>query len=271
MRAKREIQFLTRDVVGQTGEFRAPVVNTLARKGVSLHPQSVADIRGGRHSGTTVDFRYGCGLFLEDGDAHNKNNYYAAIAAKGLAGRERQEKHPDRFSHLYFTSDVVANFTLRGVTLRYFLRAMRADIAYEDLIHPNDETRQAFCEVANRFLNAFTTPRNSKTPAGPLAIVGNWNGFTIEHFYRTMYAYTSDTGIAIWEPFEAEFFQAYYGAANPDVQLSAFDRMVLQAIATHTAKEQAVLIQKRTGIPIDKEVFGYHAKALMTSYPPVEG
>lgn len=259
---------------------RKPTLEAIEAKGITVHPNFVADLREGRKSGTKTLRRLES---AEVTDASKKNQFFADVCVRALGSRTyNQDRHR---AHLFKSDGYVEGLAitqqppLETWVMELLVRSMRTDMSLTQADTPNRELEGVFKKMAETYLKAKQDmpPSKLQRDAGPfIALDQSWDHQTMEDFYRKFYEHVPRRGIGTWVPYEMESLSLFYtqqlAAGSP---LTPLDRSVLEFhkgksdVPGERYKDASLAQQVRdaTGIEVNYQVIERHRNLLVYGTP----
>lgn len=279
METRSEIEQKLGVTAGPRG-VRKPMLEAIEAKGVTVHPNFVADLREGRKSGAKTLRRLES---AEVTDASKKDQFFADVCARALALRTHNQDR--QRAHLFKSDGYVEEIArtqqppLKTWVMELLVRAMRTDMLLTQTATPNTELEKAFKRIAETYLKAKQgmPPSKLQREAGPfIALDESWDHQTMEDFYRKFYEHIPRRGIGTWVPYEMEALSLFYTqqlvAGSP---LTPFDKSVLEFhkgksdVSGKKYKDALLAQQVRnvTGIGVNYQVIERHRNLLTYGTP----
>lgn len=254
--------------VGEKGSPKQPVLDSLAQYGITIHPNTISQLRGNFTPGTRIEHQLNAAKALTDDDALNKDYTYLTIARSGVRVRRHGVAQREAiYVSDHYTGDIAYDARLREQEVRKALRSMRAEIAY-DPDRLTEDHRRIFEGVVGKFLEDMSKLPPSMQSALSKRVEAAWAG-NIPNFYRALYQQNGSRAIGHWVPYEMPFLRFFYqDRVATGSSLSQFDSLVLASTFSDDSLETIVEdTRKRTGVDVDRSVLEVHRNFLLYGKP----
>lgn len=254
--------------IGDKGDELPGYLGELAKRGVSLYPETLSRIRGGFISGSLTTQQ----LLLHQAKAAEniglKTGLYLDILSIGLENRSHQTLYPGRYLSNGFTQAIAEQLEFSEGNIRGILRAMRADLVLYCGDNHQPELVGHFVLRAEDYLLAYAIPPSTKGADGKVDMLNNWERDSVLDFYKRLYSLAARRAIGTWVPYEIEVFSHFYQLQQDGGWLTPLDRLVFEGyVANSTNNGLIASIREKTATDFNSDSLIAYANALSFGKP----
>lgn len=255
--------------IGKRGDPHKPVIDELAKRGISIHRATIDRWRMGERQGKRTRRRLDIPEVVAKEGAARKNTQFLRIIESALEEKEMRMHDSTRVPNKrYGLVDSVAEI-LRvppgGINISF--RLMRADICLAKEV-PKPVT-DSFSEMVDDFRSKHQLDSNRESPLTRRLHDQQWDG-SMKGFYEILDRVGPPT-VKVWVSYELEMFNAWYLRQQGANNLTTFDEIVLENWRKNNLRSTSKEIKIRTGVSLDPRALATHVRMLDGTFLPKIG
>lgn len=230
------------------------ILDGLSGLGVGVNKRTSRRIERGEISGAKIELRKKAAEVLKSGIAKGKDNFFLDVAYTGLdirdsGGGRNDTEYSQALRYDGFTEAIAEELEINPDTLQKLLKAVRADIIYEEF-SLDPKVSSVFTSVVEAYLSDFLDEKHKDKSKAAQRVQVGWHQ-TIRSFYASLFD-KPEAKNAAWVPYEIEFLATYVeDRIQRGSPLTTLDRVILEeGIGNADISETLKRISRHAGIPI---------------------
>lgn len=269
--------------LGGPGDSIRPPLEDLIKRGIlSVHPNTICNLRSGRYSGSIIRQLLELSEVLKSNDASWKDELYLKITITGQRLRTNQSTlDSHRYQSKGLTKAIAKELKFKRDSriLWDLILAMREDITLFDLENPKSSLYDSFLATYNEYLDHYlfkgrqmkSTDQTKPGYSQALFDTFERKPSSLTDFYRFTYFQLRNKGRVIGTllPYELDMFNDFYQRQNLSGNpLTPFDRLVITSTLNRVPDGVlASKIRSKTGLPLSRTTLILHRHVLVGNSP----